>query len=130
MSMDYELLLKKAQEVSKNAYIKYSDFAVGACVLGESGKTYVGCNVENSSYGLAICAERSAIVNAVANGEKSIKAVAIYSPNMMNCTPCGACRQVIAEFQGDDAVEIITAVKDGYKKYTIDELLPETFKLD
>ena len=85
--MDYEVLLKKAQDVSKNAYAKYSNFFVGACVLAQSGKTYVGCNVENASYGLAICAERNAIANAIANGEKSILAVAIYSPNMDNCTP-------------------------------------------
>lgn len=130
--MDYELLLKKAQEVSKNAYIKYSNFAVGACVLGESGKTYVGCNVENASYGISLCAERNAISNAIANGEKSILAVAIYSPNMENCTPCGACRQFIVEFQGNKEIEIITQVKnakDGYKVYKINELLPETFTL-
>lgn len=127
--MDYDLLLKKAQEVSKNAYAKYSNFVVGACVLGESGKIYVGCNVENASYGLAICAERNAIFNAIASGEKSILAVAIYSPNMENCTPCGACRQVIAEFQGDNEIEIITKIKDGYKVYKINELLPETFTL-
>lgn len=127
--MDYDILMEKAKEVSKNAYAKYSKFFVGACVLAQSGKTYVGCNLENASYGLAICAERSAISNAVANGEKSISAVAIYSPNMENCLPCGACRQVIFEFQNDKEVEIITQVKDGYKVYKINELLPEGFKL-
>lgn len=127
--MDYDVLLKKAQEVSGNAYAKYSNFAVGACVLASSGKIYVGCNVENASYGLTICAERNAIANAVANGEKSILAIAIYSPNMQNCAPCGACRQVIFEFQGDKEVEIITQVNDGYKVYKINELLPEGFIL-
>lgn len=127
--MDYNLLLKKAQDVSKNAYAKYSNFAVGACVLAESGNIYVGCNMENSSYGLTICAERSAIANAVANGEKSVLAVAIYSPNMDNCTPCGACRQVIFEFQGSSETEIITKLEDGYKVYKISELLPESFKI-
>lgn len=129
MNMDYNLLLKKAQEVSRNAYAKYSDFVVGACVIAASGKTYVGCNVENSSYGLTICAERSAIANAVANGEKTILAVAIYSPNMENCTPCGACRQIITEFQGDKEIEIITQTKTGRRIYKINELLPETFRL-
>lgn len=127
--MDYDVLLEKAKEVSKNAYAKYSNFKVGACVLAQSGKTYVGCNVENASYGLAICAERSAIVNAIANGEQSILAIAIYSPNMENCLPCGACRQVIFEFQKDKEVEIVTETKSGHKIYKIKELLPEGFKL-
>lgn len=127
--MDYDVLLKKAQEVSEKAYAKYSNFAVGACVLASSGKVYVGCNVENASYGLTICAERNAIANAVANGEKSILAIAIYSPNMQNCAPCGACRQVIFEFQGENEVDIITQVNEGYKVYKINELLPEGFVL-
>lgn len=127
--MDYDVLVKKAQEVSKNAYSKYSEFTVGACVLAASGKTYVGCNVENASYGLTMCAERNAIANAIANGEKSILAVAIYSPNTDNCTPCGACRQVIFEFQKDKEVEIITTTQNGYKVYKINELLPYGFEL-
>lgn len=127
--MDYDVLLKKAQEVSEKAYAKYSNFAVGACVLASSGKVYLGCNVENASYGLTICAERNAIANAVANGEKSILAIAIYSPNMQNCAPCGACRQIIFEFQADNEVDIITQVNEGYKVYKINELLPEGFVL-
>lgn len=127
--MDYNILLKKAQEVSQNAYAPYSKFFVGACVLGGSGKTYEGCNFENSSYGLAICAERNAIGSAIAKGEKEILAVAIYSPNMENCLPCGACRQVIFEFQKGKNVDIITQVKEGYKIHTINELLPDGFSL-
>lgn len=127
--MDYMELLEKAKEVSKNAYAPFSKFYVGACVVGASGKIYCGCNFENSSYGLAICAERNAIGSAIANGEKSILAVAIYSPNMENCPPCGACRQVILEFQSDKEVEIITQTKNTYKVYKINELLPEGFKL-
>lgn len=127
--MDYDYLLDLAKEVSKNAYAKFSNFHVGACVLASSGKTYVGCNVENSSYGLTICAERSAILNAIANGEKSITAVAIYSPNMEDCLPCGACRQVIFEFQKDRPVEVITKVNSSAKVYKIDELLPGGFLL-
>ena len=132
--MNYDFLIKKAKEVSKNAYVPYSNFSVGACVLAESGKTYVGCNVENASYGLTICAERNAISNAITNGEKSILAVAIYSPNMENCVPCGACRQVIFEFQKSEIkngkeIEVITQIKNKIKVYTINELLPEGFKL-
>lgn len=127
--MDYKDLLEKAKIVSKNAYVPYSNFPVGACVLAQSGKTYVGCNVENASYGLAICAERSAITNAISCGEKSILAVAVYSPKMEKCMPCGTCRQVIYEFQGDKEIDVITETQDGLKIYTINELLPEGFKL-
>lgn len=127
--MDYDILLKKAQEASKNAYAKYSKFLVGACILAQSGKTYIGCNMENSSYGLTTCAERNAIANAIVNGETAIQAVAIYSPNMENCLPCGACRQVIFEFQKDKEIEIITQSKSGYNIYKINELLPKGFQL-
>lgn len=126
--MNYEELLEKAKIVSKNAYSKYSHFSVGACVVGESGETYVGCNFENASYGLTICAERNAIGSAVANGEKSIKAVALYSPNTDDCLPCGACRQVIWEFCKDD-VEIITIVDNQPKIRSIKEILPLGFNL-
>lgn len=128
--MNYSELLKNAKEVSHKAYAIYSNFSVGACVLAESGKTYLGCNIENSSYGLTICAERNAIANAIANGEKSIVAIAIYSPNMDDCKPCGACRQVIFEFQKSKEVEVITKVGNGYKVYTINELLPGGFNLN
>jgi len=127
--MDYEKLLLKAKEVSQNAYAPYSNFSVGACVLASSGEIYTGCNFENSSYGLAICAERNAIGTAIANGEKSISAIAIYSPNMENCTPCGACRQVIFEFQKDKDIDVVTQMEGGYKVYKINELLPEGFML-
>ena len=125
--MDYNVLIKKAQEVSKNAYAPYSNFFVGACVLAESGKTYVGCNVENASYGLAICAERNALANAIANGEKMFSAIAIYSPKMENCLPCGACRQVIFEFGKE--IEIVTQIQNEFKVHKISELLPEGFEL-
>lgn len=127
--MDYNVLLKKAEDASQNAYAKYSNFKVGACVLADSGKTYTGCNIENASYGLTVCAERNAIANAIANGEKSILAIAIYSPNTQDCTPCGACRQVIFEFQQDKEIEIITQVDDSFNIYKISELLPKGFKL-
>lgn len=127
--MDYNVLLEKAKEVSKNAYAPYSNFPVGACVLAGSGKTYIGCNVENASYGLSICAERSAVTNAISNGEKSILAVAIYAPKMEKCLPCGTCRQVIFEFQKEKEIEIIAETAAGIKIYKINELLPEGFKL-
>lgn len=127
--MDYEFLMQKAKEASENAYAPYSNFPVGACVLTPSGNTYTGCNVENASYGLAICAERSAISKAISNGEKSLSAIAIYAPKMIECLPCGSCRQVIYEFQNDKEVEVITRTEKGYKIYKINELLPKGFKL-
>lgn len=124
----YEELIEKAKEVSKNAYAPYSDFRVGACVLTDKGNIYTGCNFENASYGLSICAERNAIGSAVANGETKIKAIAIYSPNMYNCTPCGACRQVINEFKTDETV-VVTVAGDEIITNTIEELLPGGFAL-
>ena len=124
----YEELIEKAKEVSKNAYAPYSDFRVGACVLTDKENIYTGCNFENASYGLSICAERNAIGSAVANGETKIKAIAIYSPNMYNCTPCGACRQVINEFKTDETV-VVTVAGDEIITNTIEELLPGGFAL-
>ena len=126
--VSYEELIEKAKEASKNAYAPYSDFRVGACVLTESGNIYQGCNFENASYGLSICAERNAIGSAIASGDKKIKAIAIYSPNMYNCTPCGACRQVINEFKTDNTV-VITVAGDEIITNTIEELLPGGFAL-
>ncbi len=113
-------LLEQAKEAAKNAYCKYSDFPVGAAVMTENGAVYTGCNVENASYGLTICAERNAVAAAVANGETKIRAVAIYSPKMEKITPCGACLQVLAEF---GTQEVITEAKD----FKMHELLPEAF---
>ena len=91
----YKELIERAKEASQKAYAPYSNFKVGACVLSEDGNLYSGCNFENASYGLSICAERNAIGSMVANGETKIKAIAIYSPNMYNCTPCGFLLNII-----------------------------------
>lgn len=127
--MDYKNLLQKAKEACKNAYAPYSKFSTGACVLTAKGNTYSGCNIENASYGLTICAERVAISNAVSNGEKDILAIAVYSPEMENCTPCGSCRQVIFEFQKDKDIDIITELNGECKISTINSILPDGFKL-
>ena len=127
--MNYEDMLKLAEDVSKNAYAPYSKFPVGACVLAESGKVYTGCNFENSSYGMTICAERNAVGSAIAAGERKIKAVAIFSPKMKNCTPCGACRQVLSEFQMDEGLDVILQGDDGIKVTPLKALLPDCFEL-
>lgn len=127
--MNYEELIKLAEEASKFAYVPYSKFPVGACVLAESGKTYTGCNFENSSYGMTICAERNAIGTAIANGERKIRAVAIYSPKMKYCVPCGACRQVMSEFVSTDGLDIVLETDNGIVVKTLQEMLPDSFEL-
>lgn len=125
--MDYNELLEKAKQASENAYVPYSKFNVGACVLTENDKIYTGCNFENSSFGLTICAERNAIGSAIADGEQKIKAVAIYSPNTKHCYPCGACRQVMHEFPCENGIDIILEGDEGIEIHKLKELLPEGF---
>lgn len=124
-------LLMQAKKVSENAYAKYSKFKVGACVLYESGNTYIGCNVENGSYGLCLCAERNAISTAIASGEKSnLLSVAIYSPNTKLCWPCGACRQWFSEFENGQNIKVVLENKNGEAvEFSIDEIMPHRFEL-
>ena len=129
MICDYNLLMDKAREASKMSYSPFSKFAVGAAVLAKSGKIYAGCNIENSSFGMTICAERCAIFKAVSEGEKEILAVAIYSPNEDDCYPCGACRQVMYEFQGEEEIAIITDNKSNLNIRKMSDFLPYGFKI-
>ena len=115
-----------ARAAAGRAYAPYSKFHVGAAVLGASGKIYSGCNVENASYGLAICGERNAIFSAVNAGEKSVQAVVIYTPTPTATAPCGACRQVIREF-GPGARVISICDGDSRIDSTLGQLLPESF---
>ncbi len=126
-----EELLNLAKEASSKAYCPYSEFPVGACALYESENFYTGCNVENSSYGLALCAERNAMSNAIAAGEKSkLIKIAIFSPKSPLCFPCGACRQWIQEFALDYNTEIILEDENGnIQIYYINDILPHSFKL-
>lgn len=121
--------MNSAKEAAEKAYAPYSKFKVGACVLTDTGKMYQGCNFENASYGLSICAERNAVGSMIADGESKIKAIAIYSPNMDNCTPCGACRQVIHEFQTEDGTDVLTELNGEIISHKIAELLPGGFTL-
>ena len=105
---NYENLLSLAKKACENSYSPYSKFSVGAAVIYKSGKIYTGCNIENASYGLSLCAERCAIASAISSGEKSqIEAIAIYSPNQKKCMPCGACRQWFSEFSTTEKIDII-----------------------
>ena len=129
MNIDYNNLMNKAKEVSKNSYSPFSRFAVGAAVLTPDGQIYKGCNVENSSFGMTICAERCAIFKAVSEGQREIRAVAIYSPNADSCYPCGACRQVMYEFQGDEEIEVITENMGQLEINKLSFFLPCGFKI-
>lgn len=119
-------MLAAAREARERAYAPYSGFAVGAAALGDDGKIYVGANVENASYGLSLCAERGAISAAVAGGATSILAVAVVADPPTS--PCGACREVIAEL-GPGAVVIWEDGRGGYVTRKVNELLPERFRL-
>jgi cytidine deaminase len=127
-SRDRSRLIQAARAVSKKAYAPYSKFKVGAALLTKQGQVYTGCNVENSSYGLTNCAERTAIFRAIADaGPKlTIRAVAVLNAAGEPCSPCGACRQVIYEF-GPDATIFFPAAT-GWKELHITELLPEGFR--
>lgn len=125
-----EQLLNLARAAQQNAYARYSNFKVGAAILLENGEIFSGCNVENASYGLTNCAERSAIFAAVSKlggANVKIRAVAVVNDHDAPCSPCGACRQVIAEF-GPDAV-VWYQGQDGIQESTIRQLLPECFSL-
>ena len=123
--MNSKELLDIAIKAKENAYVPYSNFRVGAALLGKSGKVYTGCNVECASYGATNCAERTAIFKAVSEGEKNFKAIAIVSSSNDYTFPCGICRQVIVEFGKD--IDIVIAKGYDYEVYKIDELLPKSF---
>lgn len=122
-------LMRASRQAMKNAYAPFSNFKVGAAILTARGHVFVGCNVENSSYGMTNCAERTAIFSAVAKDgpDLEIVAVAVANAQGVPCSPCGACRQVIYEF-GPRAV-IFYQGAEGDKQSTISELLPEGFRL-
>jgi cytidine deaminase len=122
-------LIHQAIEVRKRAYAPYSKFLVGAAVRTKSGKTFLGCNVENASYGLAVCAERSAVFAAITAGEKQFECMAIATQGA--AMPCGACRQVLSEFNPDLPIYIVDADKpEKIIEGSLWELLPGAFKLD
>jgi cytidine deaminase len=125
---EYRKLLAAAKAAQRNAHAPYSKFRVGAALLTKSGKIYTGVNVENASYGLTICAERVALTKAVSEGQRKFQAIAVVAPSAA-LSPCGACRQVLAEFG-----EMIVICADSrhprrFRLYLLSELLPHAFKL-
>ncbi len=120
-------LMNQAREASYNAYVPYSRFAVGAAIECTDGSVYTGCNVENAALGSTICAERTACVKAVSDGKRAFRRIAIYADSENWCTPCGACRQFLAEFSPE--MEVLCAkAGNRYVSYKLSALLPHTFQ--
>ncbi len=120
-------LIEKAKRARLKAYAPYSNFKVGVALLTKSGKVYTGANVENSTYGLTVCAERVAVFKAVNRGEKNFSKIVVVADKNPPVTPCGACRQVLSEFAKD--LKIVCANLEGkVKRYSLKELLPDAFE--
>ena len=127
--MDYKALVKIANDIKENAYVPYSGFNVGAALLTKKGNVYTGVNVENASYSPTICAESTAIVKAVTEGEQDFCAIAVISNSDDFTMPCGVCRQRLFEFSED--LDVICANNElEYKVYKISDLLPYGFNKD
>ncbi len=124
--MNLETVMTAARAVSEHAYVPYSNFRVGAAILTTGGAVHAGCNVENASYGLTICAERNAATTMASADleDRQIEMVAVYSPNAAPCFPCGACRQVLREF---GCKEVIVEDGSGLRRYPFEDILPNSF---
>ena len=128
-SIDWNSLVSAAREARERAYAPYSSYSVGAALLSSSGRIYTGCNVENASYGLSICAERAAIAAMVADGERSVRAIAIVTDGPTPGPPCGMCRQVLAEFADDVPIHLASAQPGALARTTsLAKLLPDPFR--
>ena len=130
--MDYKELMRQAIEMRERAYTPYSGYQVGAALLSKSGTEYWGCNVENAAYSPGICAERTAFVKAVSEGEREFSAIAVIGGaaggSLELAPPCGICRQVMREFCNPDTFEIVLGTgPEDYKVYTLSQLLPLSF---
>ncbi len=125
--MQYSELAEIAVKAKSKAYANYSDFHVGAALLTKDGKVYEGANIENSSYSLTICAERTAVFNAVLQGENEFKAIAVAGDSESFTPPCGACRQVLLELCGEDLDVVLVDPQMNTKTFKLKELIPFSF---
>ncbi|MDA2167934.1 cytidine deaminase [Bacillus cereus] len=128
--MDKKKYIEEANKMLEKAYIPYSKFPVGAALVTKEGKIYTGCNIENASYGLCNCAERTAIFKAVSEGERDFSYLIITGETDGPISPCGACRQVIAEFCDPKMPVLLTNVKGDEKEVTVEQLLPGAFSIE
>jgi len=123
---EWTKLVAAARRASRRAYAPYSSLRVGAALEGEQGTLYVGCNVENSSFGLTICAERAALFRAIAEGNRVFRRLVIYTPDAGPLSPCGACRQVLAEFSR--TLPMLSLGRGGLRReFNLADLLPQAF---
>lgn len=128
--MDQHTLMEQSKIAREHAYVPYSKFKVGAALLTKDGEVIHGCNIENASYGLSNCAERTAIFKAVSENKRDFAAIAIVADTEGPCSPCGACRQVIAEFCAKDMPVYLTNLKGDVLETTVEQLLPGAFSLE
>lgn len=128
--MEKEQLMKQAIAARSTAYVPYSKFPVGAALLTADGKVYLGCNIENAGYSMTNCAERTAVFKAVSEGDKTFTALAVSADTPGPVSPCGACRQVLAEFCSPDMPVYLTNLKGDVQETTISELLPGAFSTE
>ena len=127
-NLSIENLTKVANEMLEKAYVPYSKFPVGAALVTKEGKIYTGCNIENASYPLTNCAERTAIFKAVSEGDKDFQTIIVTADTEGPVSPCGACRQVLVEFCEPEMPVVLTNKKGDIKETTVSELLPGAFR--
>lgn len=127
-NLDKQQLIKHAIHATKNAYVPYSKFPVGAALLTDDDQVFEGCNIENSAYSMANCAERTAFFKAISDGKRSFKALAVTGNTAGPISPCGACRQVISEFCSPDMPVYLTNLQGAVHETTVGELLPGAFR--
>lgn len=120
-------LIAQARDARRWAHAPYSNFSVGAALLSSDGRVFTGCNVENSTYGLSMCAERVAIFKAISDGANEIERIAVVTDHEQIAPPCGCCRQMIWEFASDDTEVILANLSGVVRTYRIRDLLPEAF---
>jgi len=129
--MEYKNLAQAAIDAKEMSYSPYSKFRVGAALLTKSGNVYTGCNIESAAYSPTCCAERTALVKAVSEGEKEFAAIAVAGSakggEAQYCYPCGVCRQFLKEFASDDMTVVIAKTADDYRVHTFEEILPHGF---
>ncbi|MFD1864047.1 cytidine deaminase [Planococcus chinensis] len=128
--MEKEQLINEAKAARERAYVPYSNFQVGAALLTADGKVYGGCNIENAGYSMTNCAERTAMFKAVSEGDKSFAALAVVADTKGPVSPCGACRQVLAEFCSPDMPVYLTNLNGDVQETTVSELLPGAFSTE
>ena len=130
----HDKLIEAALKAMDNSYAPYSDFNVGAALLGKSGKIYTGCNIENSSFSVTNCAERTALFKAVSEGETEFEAIAVMGGKHGAaddfCSPCGVCRQALFEFCSEDFKVILAKRNFEYKEYNLGDILPLGFEVE